>query len=87
MAFRFRADGGNVSSGWYVDDVQVVSDPYLLPNPESFEGGFVYSSALRGVWQVGELPASRGSAHSGSQVGSEERREGKAGRSGWWPNH
>ena len=52
VAFYHSSDEGDVSSGWYVDDVRVVKK-----TPEfdgTFEGGWGGWYADRGVWQIGE---------------------------------
>ena len=52
VAFYHSSDEGDVSSGWYVDDVRVVKK-----TPEfdgTFDGGWGGWYADRGVWQIGE---------------------------------
>ena len=52
IAFFHTSDEGDVSSGWYIDDVQIV---HKVPEFDgSFEGGWGDWYADRGVWQVGE---------------------------------
>jgi putative ubiquitin-RnfH superfamily antitoxin RatB of RatAB toxin-antitoxin module len=70
IAFNFHSEnylGGaiDVSSGWYIDDVSLVTGPYVLNTPEDFESGFGDWSVDEGSWEVG-IPASGPSkAHSG----------------------
>ena len=43
----------NVSTGWYIDDISLVTGPYVLSNPEDFESGFDDWFADEGSWEVG----------------------------------
>ncbi|MCJ7448113.1 MAG: T9SS type A sorting domain-containing protein [Bacteroidales bacterium] len=71
LAFYFHsADDGNsftsdVSSGWYMDDVSLVTGPYVLNSPEGFESGFGDWSVDEGSWEAGSPASGPGSAHSG----------------------
>ena len=67
IAFYHSADssGITVSSGWYIDDVQIVS---LAPAfTGSFDSGWGPWSADRGVWQVGTPTAGPASCATGSR--------------------
>lgn len=59
--------GGNVSSGWYIDDISVVFGPLILNNPEYWENGLGDWSADFGTWQVGQPSSGPGSSHSGQK--------------------
>ncbi len=70
IAFHFHSinDGGgsiDVSSGWYIDDVSLVTGPYIFNNPEDFELGFGDWSADEGSWEIGVPTVGPGSAHGG----------------------
>ncbi len=64
IGFYFQArdccDWGDVSSGWYIDDVEVVTGPRDFLNPEDFENGLGEWWVDRGVWEVGPGPAHSG---------------------------
>jgi len=71
VAFRFHAlndYGGNidVSSGWYIDDVSLITGPYVFNNPEDFESGFGDWSADEGTWEVGIPTVGPDGAHGGN---------------------
>ncbi|MBE7502648.1 MAG: hypothetical protein HS113_20650 [Verrucomicrobiales bacterium] len=59
-----------VSSGWYVDDVEVFTGPLVFTNPEGFESAEVWDHwyADNGIWQVGVPTSGPGQAYSGTQV-------------------
>jgi bacillopeptidase F (M6 metalloprotease family) len=61
VAFYFHSQKvgyyGDVSSGWYVDDVLVLTGQLVFNNPEGFEAGIGDWSAEKGTWEVG-IPAS-----------------------------
>jgi len=70
IAFYFHSFnnlGGtnDVSSGWYIDDVSLITGPYLLNSPEDFESGFGDWSVDEGSWEVGVPISGPGSAYSG----------------------
>ena len=74
VAFYFFSQNGNcngspidVSSGWYVDEVAVVTGSPVLPNPDDFEAGLGDWSAESGTWEVGTPPSGPGGAHSGTK--------------------
>ena len=70
IAFYFHSEnylGGasDVSTGWYIDDVSLITGPYVLNSPESFESGFGDWSVDEGSWEVGIPTSGPSSAHSG----------------------
>ncbi|MFH1841731.1 MAG: hypothetical protein ABIF77_00855, partial [bacterium] len=66
IAFDFHSQiYGNttdISSGWYIDDIEIVTGPYDIP--EGFDTGRGDWSAQRGAWQVGTPTSGTGSAYS-----------------------
>jgi len=56
----------DVSSGWYIDDVEIVTGPEVFNEPEDFEGGMGDWFSRRGTWQIGKPTSGPGSARSGS---------------------
>ncbi|MCK5136164.1 MAG: choice-of-anchor J domain-containing protein [Bacteroidales bacterium] len=58
LAFYFHSKGiyypSDVNAGWYIDDVSLVTGPYLFNNPEDFESGLGDWSVEKGTWEVGE---------------------------------
>ncbi len=71
--FHTAADvccGGNVSTGWYIDDVLVVKKAPEFTG--DFEAGWGDWSADRGVWQVGTPTAGPTSCFSGLQCAGTE---------------
>jgi hypothetical protein len=70
LAFRFHSinDGSSnpdVSSGWYIDDVSLITGPYVFNNPEDFETGFGDWSVDEGSWEVDIPTVGPSNAHSG----------------------
>ena len=69
IAFYFHSQQvgsfGNVSSGWYLDDVGVVTGPVTFNNPEDFESGIGDWNAERGTWEVGIPTSGPGGAYLG----------------------
>ena len=69
IAFYFHSEKwlgyDNVSSGWYIDDVSLVTGPYVLNSPEDFESGFGDWSVDEGSWEVGVPTSGPSSAHNG----------------------
>ena len=71
IGFYFRSDnylGGSadVSSGWYIDDFQIVTGPYIYNNPETFESGIGDWSSQRGTWEIGTPVVGPDSTFSGT---------------------
>ena len=73
VAFYFQSTTNHyngaqfTSSGWYIDDVEVVTGPIVFSNPESFEFGLGDWSAESGTWEVGTPSSGPGAAYNGSQ--------------------
>jgi bacillopeptidase F (M6 metalloprotease family) len=65
IAFYFHSGGYNNSTGWYIDDIVVLTGPLVYNNPESWEAGLGDWYADRGTWEVGEPTSGPGSAYSG----------------------
>jgi hypothetical protein len=55
----------NVSTGWYIDDVSLVTGPYVLSIPEDFESGFDDWYVDEGSWEIGLPTSGPASAHGG----------------------
>ena len=55
---------GNVSTGWYIDDIAVITGPIVFNNPENFESGIGDWAVDKGTWEVGEPTAGPGSSFS-----------------------
>ena len=70
IAFYFHAIRGtpssDESSGWYIDDISLVTGPDIFNNPESFENGIGDWYAQAGTWEVGNPTSGPGSPNSGS---------------------
>jgi len=64
--FHSRIFGGttDVSTGWYIDDVKVITGPIIFNNPEDFESGIGDWASERGTWEVGEPTAGPDSSYS-----------------------
>ncbi len=56
---------GDVSTGWYIDDVSLVTGPYVFNNPEGFESGFGDWSVDKGTWEIGIPTSGPENAHGG----------------------
>ena len=70
IAFYFysiNTSFGNVSSGWYIDDIEVVTGSIAFNNPEDWENGIGDWASERGTWEVGAPSSGPGSAHNGIQ--------------------
>ena len=67
ISFYFTSDGNGstVSSGWYVDDVAVITGSIIFNNPETWELGLGDWYGDRGTWEVGEPTSGPNSAHNG----------------------
>ena len=69
IAFYFHSHQvgyyGNVSTGWYIDDVELITGEIVFNNPEGFELGIGNWAAERGTWEVGEPTSGPGDAYSG----------------------
>ena len=66
LAFFFDSgNNGFVSSGWYIDDIEIDKGPIIFDNPETWENGLVDWSSDNGTWQVGTPVSGPQSAFSG----------------------
>ncbi len=55
IAFYFASEGdGYVSSGWYVDEVSVISGSKTFNNPEAWDAGLSDWHVDKGFWEVGK---------------------------------
>ena len=68
IAFYFSEASSRQGAGWYVDDIEVITEPHLFNNPEGFESGLKGWWADNGTWEVGEPTSGPNSAYSGSHV-------------------
>jgi len=67
IAFHFTSgSGGGTAAGWYVDDVEVVTDEPVFNNPEGFESGLGDWSVDSGTWEIGKPTAGPSHAHGGT---------------------
>ena len=67
IAFHFTSgSGGGTAPGWYVDDVEVVTDEPVFNNPEGFESGLGDWSVDSGTWEIGKPTAGPSHAHGGT---------------------
>ena len=72
IAFYFHsANDGNsytndVSTGWYIDDVSLITGDYEFNYPEGFEAGFGDWSVDEGTWEVG-IPEAGPSKSNGGE--------------------
>ncbi|HSO87675.1 MAG TPA: hypothetical protein VLQ91_14055, partial [Draconibacterium sp.] len=66
LAFLLKSDGSGytVSTGWYIDDIEVVSGPIVFNNPETWESGLGDWYPDLGTWEVGTPSSGPGSAHT-----------------------
>ena len=67
--FQSREDGhstngDDTSTGWYIDDVALVTGPIQYRNPDDFESGWGDWYAENGTWEIGEPTSGPDSAHS-----------------------
>jgi bacillopeptidase F (M6 metalloprotease family) len=71
IAFFFHSQQvgpfGNTSTGWYIDDVSIVTGPLVFDNPETWEDGIGDWYVDKGTWEVGTPTAGPGSVHSGTK--------------------
>ena len=56
----------DVSAGWYVDEVGVVTGPIVAPNPQGFEAGLGDWRVEGGTWEVGRPTSGPGTTHGGT---------------------
>ena len=71
VAFHFVATDVSYypdeSTGWYVDDVALVTRTPVFNNPETWETGLGDWSAEQGTWEVGQPTTGPGSAYNGTR--------------------
>ena len=71
IAFYFhsqnRVGSIDVSSGWYIDSVSVITGPVSIDSPETWESGLGDWFSDRGTWQVGVPNSGPNSAFNGFQ--------------------
>ena len=72
VAFYFSStnnsgiSGSDVSTGWYIDDIEIISDPVIMNNPEDWESGIGDWASESGTWEVGTPASGPGSAYQGN---------------------
>jgi len=49
----YRSSASDETPGWYIDDISLVTSPYLLNNPEDFETGQNDWLVDMGTWDIG----------------------------------
>ena len=69
VAFQFSADDSNsasndISSGWYIDDIELVTGPIIFNHFEDFENDMGHWSA-EGPWELGTPTSGPESSYSG----------------------
>jgi len=71
IAFYFHShrtyeygSSANVSWGWLIDEVSIITGPIQFNNPTNFESGIGDWSTERGTWQIGEPTTGPDSAYS-----------------------
>jgi bacillopeptidase F (M6 metalloprotease family) len=65
IAFLFSSNSLWESSGWYIDDISLVTGPIVFNNPEGWENDLGDWSAESGTWEVGSPTSGPNSAHTG----------------------
>ncbi len=69
IAFFFHSraswNGGNVSTGWYIDEIALITGPLNLVEPETWEKGINDWYVDFCLWQVGQPTKGPSTAHSG----------------------
>lgn len=53
------------SSGWYIDDIELLTGPFVLNNPENWETGIGDWWVTDGTWEVGTPVGGPGNAYNG----------------------
>jgi hypothetical protein len=66
VGFYFYANCSGASSGWFVDEIGIVSGSYSMANPEGFETGLGAWAPDRGNWTVGTPTNGPQRAHTGA---------------------
>lgn len=60
----YSSNGDDTSTGWYIDDVALVTGPIVYRNPDDFESGWGDWHAEYGTWEIGKPTSGPGAAHS-----------------------
>ncbi|MHC1776274.1 MAG: choice-of-anchor J domain-containing protein [Lentimicrobium sp.] len=58
--------GTYVSTGWYIDDISIVTGPVTFNNPETWESGLGDWSVDAGTWEAGPPESGPATAHGGA---------------------
>ncbi len=71
VAFYFHAQddgwsGSDVSWGWYIDNVEIISGDIVFNNPDNWENGLGDWAEEKGTWQIGIPQSGPDSAYSPS---------------------
>ena len=66
IAFYFYARSLYESSGWYIDDLEVITGDPVFANPEGWESGLGDWSADLGTWEIGTPTSGPGAAYNES---------------------
>ncbi|MBN2602875.1 MAG: choice-of-anchor J domain-containing protein [Candidatus Thermoplasmatota archaeon] len=68
IAFYFHSHRvgsySDVGTGWYIDDINLITGPILFKNTEDFESGIGDWASERGTWEIGPPSSGPGSAYS-----------------------
>ncbi|MBG0858682.1 MAG: choice-of-anchor J domain-containing protein, partial [Bacteroidales bacterium] len=68
LAFYFTSNSdGYIGSGWYIDDIAIITGPIIFNNPETWELGLGDWYADRGTWEVGTPTSGPGNAYNGTK--------------------
>lgn len=65
IAFHLVSNESNNNTGWYIDDISVITGPVFYNNPETWEFGLGDWYADRGTWEIGAPTSGPGGAYSG----------------------
>ncbi len=68
LCFYFNSGdgyGGDVSSGWYIDNVEIDTGAIVFNNPETWEEGLGDWYVEEGTWEIGNPGSGPGSAYGG----------------------
>ncbi len=65
IAFYFKSAIYNVSTGWYIDDINVETGATSFQNPETWETGLGNWNSESGTWEIGSPSSGPGGAYQG----------------------
>jgi bacillopeptidase F (M6 metalloprotease family) len=67
IGFEFSSDGdsSSISSGWYIDEISLITGEPQLNNLETWEGGLGDWYTTRGTWEIGEPTSGPNTAYQG----------------------